>query len=86
MFPPGDGFVEDSSRLAYVASLGDLRLEIHESNGRYHWSIQNVKTGEEIGRDEAAYLEEAMVGAAQAAGAEWGALKWRNAGAADERA
>ena len=63
---------------AYFATLGELELKTWESNGRYPWSVTNSKTGEDVTHGEAADLESAMVGAAQAVEAEWGALKWRS--------
>ena len=62
----------------YTATLGDLELRTWESDGRYPWSVSDSKTGNEIAQAEAADLVNAMIDAAQAAGAEWGAIKWRS--------
>jgi len=69
---------------AYFATLGDLELTVQESNDHYSWGVKNSKTGEEIAHGEAVHLEDAMVAAAQAAGAEWGAIRWSSAERNDE--
>ena len=69
--------MEPKNPRTYFATLGDLELKTWESNGRYPWSVTHSNTGEETARGEAVDLESAMVGAAQAVQAEWGALRWR---------
>ena len=73
-----DCVMEQKPPWAYFATINDLEPKVRESNGRYEWIVTNSKTGEELARDEVAGLENAMVGAAQAARAEWGALKWHS--------
>jgi hypothetical protein len=70
--------MEHKKPRTYLATLGDLELKTWQSNGRYPWSVTNSKTGEEIAHGEVVDLENAMVGAAHAAGAEWGAVRWRD--------
>ena len=62
----------------YSASFRNLELRIWESNGRYPWSVTNSATGEVTRRGEAADRDTAMVDAAQAAEADWGAVRWRS--------
>jgi hypothetical protein len=76
--------MEQKTPRTYLATLGDLELKTWESNGRYPWSVTNPRTGEEIARGEAISLENAMVAAAHAVQAEWGALRWRSNEAEDE--
>jgi hypothetical protein len=76
--------MEQKTSRTYCATLGDLKLKTWESNGRYLWSVTNFKTQEEIAHGEVAGLENAMVGAAQAAQAEWGAVRWRGCEGEDE--
>jgi hypothetical protein len=76
--------MEQKRPRTYFATLGDLGLKTWESNGRYPWSVTNSKTGEETARGEAVDLESAMVGAAHAVQAEWGALRWRRADGEDD--
>ena len=62
----------------YVSSFRDRELKIWESGGGYQWSVTNSGNGEAID------LESAMVAAAQAAGADWGSVKWRGANERDD--
>ena len=70
--------MEQKTPRAYFATIGDLELKILESSDRYEWIVTNSKTTEELARDEVVGLENAMVAAAQAARAEWGALRWQS--------
>ncbi len=65
------------NRATFLASFRELALGIWESDGGYGWSVTNVATGEVTRRGEAADRESAMVDAAQAAGADWGSVRWR---------
>jgi hypothetical protein len=76
--------MEQNSPRIYLATLGDLELKTWESGGRYPWSVTNSKTGVETARGEAVDRESAMVGAAHAVQADWGALRWRSTDAEDE--
>jgi hypothetical protein len=76
--------MEQKKPRTYLARLGDLELKTWESNGGYRWSVTNSKTGEEIAHGEVADRESAMVGAAQAAQAEWGVIRWRDSEEEDE--
>lgn len=62
---------------SYFASFGQLDLRTQEANGRYAWTVKDSMTGDQIAGGEAADLPGAMVNAAEAAGAEWGAVRWR---------
>ena len=70
--------MKQKRRRTYFATLGDLKLKVWESSDGYLWSVMNAETGGEIAHGEVVGLEDAMVGAAQAAQAEWGALRWRS--------
>jgi hypothetical protein len=70
--------MEQKKRRSYVATFRDLELKIWESGDRHPWSVTNSKTGEEIAHGETIDLEDAMVGAAQAAQADWGTVRWRS--------
>jgi hypothetical protein len=70
--------VEPRKTRIYSATLGDLALEIRESAGGYIWSVRDSQAGEQIAGGESAVLENAMVSAAHAVQAEWGALRWRS--------
>lgn len=76
--------MEQNEPRTYVATLGDQELKTWESNGRYAWSVTNSSTGVETANGEAVDLETAMVSAAHAVQAEWGALRWRRRGAEHE--
>jgi hypothetical protein len=76
--------MEHNRPRTYLAKLGDLELKIWEAGGRYLWSVIDSKTGRETAHGEAADRESAMVGAAHAVQAEWGALRWRSTDAEDE--
>jgi len=70
--------VEDQERPAYCATFRNFELRICESNGRYLWTITDSETGSQTAQAEVAGLENAMVGAAEAAGADWGSIRWRS--------
>jgi hypothetical protein len=76
--------MEPKNPQTYFATLGDLELKTWDSNGCYPWTVTNPRTGEEIACGEAISLENAMVAAAHAVQAEWGALRWRSSEAEDE--
>ena len=69
--------MEDQEPPIYFATFRNLELCIRESNGRYLWTITDSNTGTQTAQAEVAGLENAMVGAAQAAGADWGSIRWR---------
>ena len=68
----------------YSASFRNIRLRAWESNGRYPWTVANSETGEIIAQGEAVSRENAMVAAAQAAGSDWGTVRWRRVEEDDE--
>jgi hypothetical protein len=68
----------------YVASFQDLNLRTWETRSHYLWKVTNSVTGEMIVQDEALSQENAMIGAAQAAGADWGSARWRSLGEDNE--
>jgi len=68
--------MEDQEPRTYFATFGNVELQICESNGRYRWTVTNSKTGSQTTQEEVAGLENAMVDAAQAAGADWGSIRW----------
>lgn len=63
---------------AYVASFQDQNLRTWETQSGYLWNVTSSITGETIAQGEAASLEDAMIDAAQAAGADWGSARWRS--------
>ena len=69
--------MEDQERRTYFATFRNLELRILESNGRYLWTVTDSQTGSQTAQAEVAGLENAMVSAAQAAGADWGSIRWR---------
>jgi hypothetical protein len=76
--------MEQKKPRTYRATLGNLELKTWEFNGRHPWSVTNSRTGEETAHGEAVDRESAMVGAAHAVQAEWGALRWRSSEAQDD--
>lgn len=60
----------------YRATLGDLNLQTWESPDGFRWSVTHSQRGEAVAAGEAVDLPSAMVAAAQAAQAEWGAVRW----------
>ncbi len=76
--------MEQKEERTYRATLGELELKTWESSGRYPWNVMNSKTGEEVAVGEATGMADAMIAAAQAAGAEWGVVKWRGSGGQEE--
>ena len=67
---------------SYCASFRNFELRTWKTNGGYSWTVKNTNTGELTAEGDAADLPTAMVAAAEAAGADWGSVKWR--GRADE--
>jgi len=61
----------------YLATFRNLELGIRESNGLYLWTVTDSNTGSLIAQAQVAGLENAMVGAAEAARADWGSIRWR---------
>jgi hypothetical protein len=70
------------SSATYSATFKDRALQIRASGSGYSWSVTNSTTGEKVAQGEASDRESAMVAAAEAAQADWGAIRWR--GARDE--
>jgi len=64
----------------YDASFQNQNLRTWETKGGYLWKVTNSLTGEIIAQGEALSQENAMIGAAQAAGADWGSARWRSLG------
>jgi hypothetical protein len=62
----------------YIASFQDRNLKIWETESGYLWSVTNSVTEEIIAQGEAISRENAMIDAAEAAGADWGSAKWRS--------
>ena len=62
----------------YFATFRDLELRICESNGLYTWTVTDSNNGAQTGQAEVAGLENAMVAAAEVAGADWGSIRWRS--------
>jgi hypothetical protein len=67
---------QESTRTC-VASFQDRDLRTWETKSCYVWKVTNSGTGEIIAEGEAASQEDAMISAAEAAGADWGNAKWR---------
>ena len=70
--------MEDQEPRTYFARFRDVELRIRASNGLYIWTVTDSKTGSQTAQAEVAGLENAMVGAAQEAGADWGSIRWRS--------
>jgi hypothetical protein len=68
----------------YVASFQNNNLRTWETESGYLWKVTNSVTGEIIAQGEALSQENAMIGAAQAAGADWGNARWRSLGEDNE--
>ena len=62
----------------YVASFQDRNLRTWGTERGYRWQVTNAVTGEIVAEGEALLRENAMIGAAEAAGADWGNAKWRS--------
>lgn len=69
--------MEDHEPPTYFATFRNLELCVRASNGRYLWTVTDSDSGSQTAQAEVAGLENAMVGAAQAAGADWGSIRWR---------
>lgn len=76
---------EESSRQGradvnmHAASFRGQALRVWERGSGYCWSVGRADTGEMVAEGEARSREDAMVRAAEAAGADWGNAKWRRA-------
>jgi hypothetical protein len=68
----------------YIASFQSQNLRIWGAESGYLWKVTNSVTGEIIAQGEALSRENAMIDAAQAAGADWGSAKWRSPGEDNE--
>jgi hypothetical protein len=68
----------------YVASFRDQNLRTWQTESGHLWEVTNSVTGEIIARGEALTRENAMIGAAEAAGADWGNARWRSPGEDDD--
>jgi hypothetical protein len=68
---------------SYIASFRNHSLRTWETDGGYQWEVTDSGTGEIIARGGPVSLEEAMIGAAGAAGADWGNARWRLMGESD---
>lgn len=75
-------FMKPNEPRTYRATLGDLNLQTWESPGGFRWSVS--QRGEAVAAGEAIDLPSAMVAAAQAAQAEWGAVRWSSSEAEAE--
>jgi hypothetical protein len=69
--------VESDRPASYFASFRNFELRTWETSGRYSWTVKNSDTGEQLANGDAKDLPSAMVAAAEAAGADWGSVKWR---------
>ena len=76
--------MEDKNAPTYSASFRNLALETWESGGHFAWIVTNAATGQEVARGESTDQMSAMVAAAQAAGSDWGTVKWRGNTEEDE--
>jgi hypothetical protein len=63
---------------AYLASFKDQNLRAWETPDGYLWKVTSAVTGDTIAQGEATSREDAMIDAAQAAGADWGSARWRS--------
>jgi hypothetical protein len=68
----------------YVASFRNHDLRTWETKSGYLWEVTKADTGETVAQGEAVSRENAMIDAAQAAGADWGNARWRSPGEEDE--
>jgi predicted DsbA family dithiol-disulfide isomerase len=62
----------------WVASFQNHNLRTWGTTSGYLWKVTNSVTGEIIAQGEAISREDAMIDAAQAAGADWGSARWRS--------
>ena len=70
---------QENTRI-YVASFQNHSLRTWEAESGYLWNVTNSVTGEIVAAGEALSRENAMIDAAQAAGADWGSARWRSLG------
>jgi hypothetical protein len=68
----------------WLASFQDHNLRTWETESGYLWNVTNSVTGKIVAQGEACSRENAMVDAAQAAGADWGSARWRSQGEDNE--
>jgi hypothetical protein len=68
----------------WVASFQDRELQTWETKSGYLWKVTNSVTSEIIAQGETLSRENAMIEAAQAAGADWGSAKWKSLSQDDE--
>jgi hypothetical protein len=62
----------------WIASFQNRILQTWETGSGYLWKVTNSITGEIIAQGETLSRENAMIGAAEAAGADWGSARWRS--------
>lgn len=75
----GQPMPQENTR-TYIASFQKRNLRTWETENGYLWKVTNSVTGEIVAQGEALLRENAMIDAAQAAGADWGSAKWRPLG------
>lgn len=68
----------------YVASFQNHNLRTWQTESRHAWEVTNSVTGEIVAQGEAISRENAMIDAAQAAGADWGGARWETLGESDK--
>ncbi len=68
----------------YIASFQNHNLRAWEAENGYLWKVTNSITGEIVAQGEAISRENAMIDAAQVAGADWGSARWRSLGEDNE--
>jgi hypothetical protein len=70
--------VPQENTRTWVASFENHSLRTWEKKGGYLWNVTHSVTGDIIAQGEALSREDAMIDAAQAAGADWGGARWRS--------
>jgi hypothetical protein len=70
--------VPQENTRTWVASFQNHSLRTWETKGVYLWKVTHSVTGDIIAQGEALSREDAMIDAAQAAGADWGSARWRS--------
>jgi hypothetical protein len=71
---------EERNPHAHHAQVGELHLETWEANGRYFWSVTNIKTRQQLNAGEAKTLDMAKIQASGAAGVQEQQITWRGIG------
>jgi hypothetical protein len=62
------------------AQVGDLHLETWTADGRFFWSVTNIKTRQQLSAGEANTLDAAKIQASGAAGVRERQITWRGIG------